>query len=110
MTDHNAADTLGHQCIGLRLQPLDHDCYERTHREVSGPGVRAGEAKLGELVLDARQQSSIVAAAALAVLAAVGVPAIWRQRAVPAVGLLMPRLEERPHRLVASRMAPAAVE
>src|SRR5204863_8942353 len=62
--------------------------------EVDSPRVGAGEADLRQLVLHARQQPRVVAAAALAVLPAVGVPAVRRERATPAVGLLMAAREE----------------
>src|SRR5438445_1562244 len=110
MADHDASHRLAGECVGLILQPPHHDRNQRADGEVRRPGVRAGKAELRELVLYPRKQAGIVAATALAVLTAVGVPAVRRQRAIPAVGLLVPGLEERPHRLVARGTTAAAME
>src|SRR2546428_653729 len=63
-----------------------------------------------DYVVNPRDEGLIVEPAALAVLTAVGVPAVRRQRAMPAVGLLVPGLEERPLRLVARGTTAAAME
>jgi hypothetical protein len=61
-------------------------------------------------MLDAGQQARVVAAAPLAVLTAVGVPAVRREWAVPAVSLLVPGDEKRAQRLVAGGAPARAVE
>src|SRR6266849_3095715 len=110
VADHDAPYRLADGFVGLILQSPHDDRDQRADSEVGGPGVGSGESELSELVLYARQQTRIVAAAAFAVLTAVCVPAVRRQRAFPAVGLLMTGLEKRPHRLVACRALPTAME
>jgi hypothetical protein len=110
MADDHRAGLLAGGVVGLALEPREHHADQRPDREVRGPRVGAGEAQLGKLVFDARQQAGVVAAAAFAVLAAVRVPAVRRQRTVPAVGLLVTRDEEGPQRLVTGGAAPGAME
>src|SRR4029077_15334408 len=110
MADDYAPDLLAYRLVGFFLQSLHDDGNQRTDREIGGPGVGARKAELGETLVHAREQTGVVAAPALAVLAAVGVPAVGCKRALPAVGLLVPGLEERPDRLIAGGPTARAVD
>src|SRR5438552_2035310 len=90
--------------VRLVLQAFHDDADQRPDAEVGRPRVGAREIKLGQLVLHPRQKPGVVAAAALPILAAVGVPTVGCQRAAPAVGLLVARFEERFDRLVSSSL------
>jgi hypothetical protein len=107
MAEHDALRLLVGRPIGLSLEALQHHADQRSHAEICRPRVGAGEAELGQLVFDFRQEAGVVTATALSVLPAVRVPSIWGERAVPAIGLFVTGLEERSDGLIA-RVAPAA--
>src|SRR4029077_18037798 len=108
--EHDRADVVAGRGVGLVLEPTQDHTDQRADAEVVRPRVGPAEPKLRQVVLYARQQPRVVAAAALAVLAAVGIPAVRRERTVPTVGLLMAGHEEGLHGLVSGSSPPGAVQ
>src|SRR5471030_2273382 len=106
MSQHDTIWRSLDRCVRLGLQTLEDDADQGRHREVGGPRVRAREAELRQLVLHARQEPRVVAAATLSVLAAFRVPTVGRERALPAIGLPVPRLEEGLDALIAGGTTP----
>src|SRR5207245_1397556 len=103
--DHSTRRRAG-RLVRLVLQPFDDHADQRPDAEVGRPRVRAREPELGQLVLYPGQEPGVVAATALSILAAVGIPTVGCQRAAPAVGLFVARLEEGLDRLVSRGRAP----
>jgi len=105
MSQHDRGRRFAGNGVGFVLQALQHDADQGADAEVDRPAVGSREPELRELVLHPRKKPRVAASAALAVLAAVGVPTVRREGALPAVGLLVAGFQERPDGLVARRAA-----